>query len=111
MTAMMIARCVALLTLQLQPVVLPALCDDARAAQAGECDQPMTPTHAGLTLTGQQAHDSCLNPALCGIAQAATTSSVVNTVSVMDSRDQPQLLRPGVHAIDARAPLPPPPEA
>lgn len=109
----MIGHSVALLvlTLQLQPVVLPVFCDDARVVQAAECDQPMSPTHAGLALTGQQAHDSCLNPALCGIAQTATIRSVVSTVSVLESREEPRILRPVVHAIDAPAPLPPPPEA
>ena len=110
---MLIGRSVALtvLALQLQPTMLPALCDDARAAQAADCDQPMSPRHDGLALTGQQSHTGCLNPALCGIAQTATPSSAVSTVSVIESREVPQLLRPGVHAIEAPAPLPPPPEA
>ena len=113
MTTMMIGRAIALLvlTLQLQPAVLPALCDQVRAAQPTECDQPMSPTQHGLVAAGQQSHGTCLNPALCGIAQTATPSSAVSTVSVIESREVPQLLRPGVHAIEAPAPLPPPPEA
>jgi hypothetical protein len=109
----MIGRSVALLVLalQLQPAVLPALCDDARAAQAADCDQPMSPIHQERALTGQQGHGPCLNPALCGIAQTATPSSVLSIVSVTESREAAQLLRPNVHAIEAPAPLPPPPEA
>lgn len=109
----MIGRSVALLVLalQLQPAMLPALCDDARAAGAAECDRPMSPVREGVVLTGQQGHGPCVNPALCGIAQTATPTYPVSTVSVIQSHEEPQLLRPGVHAIEAPAPLPPPPKA
>ena len=76
---MMAGRSIALfvLALQLQPAVLPAFCDDARAAQAAECDQLMSLTHDERTLAGQQGHAPCLNPALCGIVQPATPTSAV----------------------------------
>ena len=109
----MIGRSVTLLVLalQLQPAVLPVLCDGTRAAQTADCDQPMSSTHDGFVLTGQQHHVSCLNPGFCGIAQTATPSSAIGSVSLTDDREPTELLRPSVHAIDAPAPLPPPPEA
>ena len=110
---MMTGRFVALfvLALQLQPAVLPAFCEGARAARTSDCDQTMSQTHDRLALTEQQGQAPCVNAALCGIAQTATPSSAVSTVSVIESRDVPLLLRPAVHAIEASAPLPPPPEA
>jgi hypothetical protein len=113
MNLMMLGRFVALLVLalQLQPAVLPALCDGTSAAQATDCDKPMPPAHDGLAVTGQQGHGPCLNPAFCGIAPTATPSSALSIVSVIESREVRHFLRPGVHAIEALAPLPPPPEA
>ena len=109
----MIGRSVALLVLalQLQPAVLPALCDDARATQTANCDQPMSSKQDGFALTGQQHDVSCLNPGFCGIAQAATPSAAISSISATDIRETTELPRPSVHAIDALAPLPPPPEA
>lgn len=109
----MIARSVALLALalQLQPAVLPALCDDVRRNQAAECDQPMSQTSGGLALTAQQTRSPCLNAAFCGVAQVATPSVVVSVFSVSANKDGAALPPSDVHAIDARAPLPPPPEA
>ena len=109
----MTGRSVALfvLALQLQPGVLPLVCGGFPAAQATECGEPMSAAQAGLSLSAPQSHSPCLNPALCGIPQTATPSSVVSIVSVTESREGAQLLRPNVHAIEAPAPLPPPPEA
>jgi len=113
MNPTMIARSVALLALalQLQPAVLPALCDDVRRNHAAECDQPMSQTSGRLALAAQQTQSPCLNAAFCGIAQAATPSFVVSVVSVSESMERAPLRPAGVHAIDAPTPLPPPPEA
>jgi hypothetical protein len=113
MNPTMIARSVALLALALQllPAVLPALCDDLRRNQPRGCDQPMSQTSGGLALTAQQTQSPCLNAAFCGIAQAATPSFVVSVVSVSEGMERAPLPPPGVHAIDAPTPLPPPPEA
>jgi hypothetical protein len=99
------------LALQLQPAVLSALCEDALAARTSDCDQTMPQTHGGLAITGQQGQAPCVNPALCGIAQTANLASAVGTISVIESRNGPQLLRPVVHAIEAAAPPSPPPQA
>src|SRR5205823_4430287 len=109
---MMIARAAAILmlALQLQPAVLPLLCGSP-AGQASGCDQPMSPRHEGLALTGPEGYGPCMNLAMCGISPTATLSSVPSLLSVTESREETQLPRPTVHAIDAPAPLPPPPEA
>lgn len=109
----MIARfaAVLVLALHLQPAVLPLLCGGSSAAQAPDCEEPMSPAQAGLPISAQQGHSPCLNPALCGISQTATLSSVVSIVSVTESRQGTRLLRPHVRAIEAPAPLLPPPEA
>jgi len=109
----MTGRFVALfvLALQLQPAVLWALCEDARAARTSDCDQTMSQTHDGLAITGQQGQAPCVNAALCGIAQMANLASAVGSISVIESRNGPTLLRPVVHAIEAPAPPSPPPQA
>lgn len=109
----MIGRSIALLVLalQLQPAGLPLVCEASRASQSAECDQPMSPAHAGPVLAAPQGHGLCVNPAFCGLPQAATPTSVVSVASVTESRDGVQRPRPSVHAIEAPAPLPPPPEA
>lgn len=99
------------LALQLQPAVLSALCEDARAARTSDCDQPMSQTHDGVAITGQQSQAPCANAALCGIAQTANLASVVGTISALESRNGPQPLRLVVHAIEAPAPPSPPPQA
>lgn len=108
----MTGRFVALsvLALQLQPAVLSTLCESARA-RTSDCDQTMSQTHDGLAITGQQGQAPCVNAALCGIAQTANLASALGTMSVLESRDGPQLLRPVVHAIEAPAPPSPPPQA
>jgi hypothetical protein len=113
MSPTMIGRFVALfvLALQLQPAVLATLCEGARAARTTDCDQTMSQTHNGLAITGQQGQAPCVNAALCGIAQTANPASAVGTISVLESRNGPQLMRPVVHAIEDPAPLSPPPQA
>jgi hypothetical protein len=113
MSPTMIGRFVALvmLALQLQPAVLSTLCKGASAARTTDCDQTMPQTHDGLAITGQQGQAPCVNAALCGIAQTANLASAFGTISVIESRNGPQLLRPVVHAIEAPAPPSPPPQA
>ena len=110
---MLVARSAVLLlvALQLQPLVLPALCDRMRAERSMGCAAEALASETGVAVAQQEDHDLCLSSALCGVTPAAVVVTPAGGILSLDARAQVPLPLGDSPGADRSPPLVPPPIA
>lgn len=99
------------LLLQLQPVVLPALCGWPDRAPGAACEEPLAPSRADVVHSADGNEMPCANPALCGVPGTAIAHSLLVAPIAVDLVSVTTFTLSDLQPGDLPAPLPPPPQA